>query len=65
MNGTRQPRTQRPEWVCPEEKKTRKLRSPPNITSWRDFVSVEEIVQFLSRSFSTVRSSGSTVKQPS
>jgi len=42
-----------------------KLRSPPNITSWRDFVSAEEIAQFLSQSFSTVRSSGSTVKQPS
>jgi hypothetical protein len=55
------------DWLLglPGEKKTRKLRSPPNITSWRDFVSAEEIAQFLSRSFSTVRSSGSTVRQPS
>jgi hypothetical protein len=55
------------DWLLsvPGEKKTKKLRSPPNITSWRDFVSAEEIAQFLSRSFSSVRSSGSTVKQPS
>jgi hypothetical protein len=42
-----------------------RLRSPPNITNWRGSASTEEIAQFLSRSFSTVRSSGSTVKQPS
>src|SRR4029077_19585475 len=55
------------DWLLglPGEKKTRKLRSPPNITSWRGIASAEEIAQFLSRSVSTGRSSGSTVKQPS
>ena len=55
------------DWLLdlPGEKKTRKLRSPPNITSWHHFVSTEEIAQFRSRSFSTARSSGSTVKQTS
>jgi hypothetical protein len=55
------------DWLLglPGEKKTRKLLSPPNITSWRGIASAEEIALFLSRSVSTGRSSGSTVKQPS
>jgi hypothetical protein len=55
------------DWLLgvPGEKKQENYVATPNKTSWRDFVSTEEIAQFLSRSVSTVRSSGSTVKQPS
>lgn len=47
-----------------EETYVGKLRSPVNITSWREFDPTGKIAEFRSRSFSSVRSSGSGVKQP-
>lgn len=52
-------------WVCPERRKQENYVATPNKTSWRGFASTEEIAQFLSRSVSTVRSSGLAAKQPS
>jgi hypothetical protein len=49
-------------WVCLGEGN---YVAPPNKTNWRGLASTEEIAQFLSRSFSTARSSGLAVKQPS